>query len=108
MFARASTYELPEDRRDEATLLFREALDGISRSEGFEGGYFLVSCDGDRAMTMTFWDSRASMESSRVTASRLRSDAARQADGGVVSVDEFEVTVDASRSAPDTLPAWEG
>ena len=103
MFARASTYELSEDRREEATTLFREALAGISRCEGFQGGYFLISCDGERAMTMTFWDTRASMEASRVSASRLRSEAARQADGGVVSVEEFEVAVEAAQSASGAL-----
>ncbi len=103
MFARASTYELPEERRDEAPRFFREALDRIRQCDGFQGGYFLLSCDGDRAMTLTLWDSRASMEASGVMASRLRSEAARQADGGVISVEEFEVAVDADRSTSDAL-----
>jgi hypothetical protein len=38
------------------------------------------------------------MEASRVKASRLRTEAARQADGGVISSEEFEIAVDLSKN----------
>ena len=96
MYARISTYELPEDRREDGTRAFGDALREIADTDGFAGGQFLVSCDGERAMTVVFWDSRDAMEASRVKASRLRSEAAHQADGGVVSAEEFVVEVDVS------------
>jgi heme-degrading monooxygenase HmoA len=94
MFARMSVYDVPEDKRDHGIEAFRGALAEVAESEGFTGGYYLVSCDGERAMTLTMWESRDSMEASRVKASRLRSEAARTADGGVVSSEEFQVAVD--------------
>jgi heme-degrading monooxygenase HmoA len=98
MYARISTYEVPEEKRDDAVRAFGDALEEIRDAEGFAGGHFLVSCDGERAMTVTFWESRESMEASRVKASRLRTEAARQADGGVISSEEFEIAVDLSKS----------
>jgi heme-degrading monooxygenase HmoA len=96
VFARISTYEVPEEKRDDGIRTFGDALREIGDAEGFAGGYYLVSCDGERAMTFTFWESRGAMEASRVTASRLRSEAARESDGGVVSSEEFEIAVDLS------------
>jgi heme-degrading monooxygenase HmoA len=98
MYARISSYELPEDNRDDGIRAFGDALREISDADGFVGGKFLVSCDGDRAMTVTFWESREAMEASRVKASRLRSEAAREADGGVVSSEEFEIAFDLSQN----------
>ncbi len=91
MFARVSVYEIPEAERSEAQSRFREALGQIRGLEGFKESHFLFACEGNRAMTITFWESNAAMAASRVAASRLRSQAARSVDGEVVSVDEFEV-----------------
>jgi heme-degrading monooxygenase HmoA len=99
MFARTSIYELPEDRRDDGIAAFREALAEVGECPGFTGGYYLVSCDGARSKTVTFWETREAMEASRVKASRLRSEAAREVDGGVVSSEEFEVAVELSPDA---------
>jgi heme-degrading monooxygenase HmoA len=98
VFARISTYEVPDEKRDDGIRAFGDALREIRDAEGFTGGYYLVSCDGERAMTFTLWESRDAMEASRVTASRLRSEAARESDGGVVSSEEFEVAVDLTRN----------
>jgi heme-degrading monooxygenase HmoA len=99
VFARISQYDLPEEKRDDGIRAFGDALKEIAGdAEGFTGGYYLVSCDGERAMTLTFWESRGAMEASRVKASRLRSEAARESDGGVVSSEEFEIAVDLSRN----------
>ena len=97
MHARISTYDLPEEHRSEGVRAFREALEAIAECPGFTDGYYLVSCDGERAMTLTLWDTRATMEASRVKASRVRSEAAGKTDGGVVSSEEFEVAVELSR-----------
>ncbi|MBD0348151.1 MAG: antibiotic biosynthesis monooxygenase [Thermoleophilia bacterium] len=94
MFARTGVYEFPEEARDETVQAFRDALDQISDCSGFRGGWFLLACDSDRALTLTLWETRDAMEASRVKASRLRSEAAGRAGGGVVSAEEFEVAVE--------------
>jgi heme-degrading monooxygenase HmoA len=85
-----SSYELPEDT-DEAARAFGEALARVSECPGFVDGYYLVSCEEERVLTFTLWETRDEMEASRVTASRLRSEAARQVSIGVVSTEEFRV-----------------
>lgn len=92
MFVRVSVYEIPGHRVDEAVTGFREALNEI-REMGLQEAYVLVSPDTDRVLTMTLWDRAEDMESSRLKASRLRSDVAKVVDGGVQSVAEYEVAV---------------
>jgi heme-degrading monooxygenase HmoA len=91
VYARLSSYELPQEKADEAARAFGDALAEVSECPGFVDGYYLVSCEGDRVMTFTLWDARDKMEASRVKASRLRSEAARTVEGGVVSTEEFRV-----------------
>lgn len=91
MFARVSTYDIPQDRRGEAQANFSSAVARIRETEGLMDAHFLLGCDSDRAVTITFWESREVMAASRVKASRLRSDAASSVDGDVLSVEEFEV-----------------
>ena len=91
MFVRLSRYEIPADRVDDAVSSFRDALEQITDLGGFQEGYLLVNPESDCAATITFWDSFAALESSSVSASRLRTEAARAADGGVTSSQDFEV-----------------
>jgi heme-degrading monooxygenase HmoA len=93
MFVRLSRYEIPADRVDDAVSSFREALERITELGGFQEGYLLVSPESDSAATITFWDSLAALQASNVAASKLRSEAARAADGGVTSSEDFEVAV---------------
>jgi len=91
MVARVSTYDVPAERLGEAEDRFREALDEISEMEGLYGYYFLIGQESNRAMVITLWEGHDALAASHVTASRLRSDAARSLDGEVLSVDEFTV-----------------
>jgi heme-degrading monooxygenase HmoA len=91
MFARVSVYEVPVERVGAAAQSFGEAIDQIREMSGLAGAYVLVNVENGRTSTMTLWDSRVAMEASRVTASRLRSEAARALDGTVVSSEEYEV-----------------
>ena len=99
MYARISTYELPEDQTAEATASFRAALEQIGKTSGFQDAYFLVSCDGGKAIALTLWESRAAMDASAVAASRLRSEAARAVGGDVLAVEEYEVRIHAQGAA---------
>jgi heme-degrading monooxygenase HmoA len=97
VYARLSTYQLPDDAGHDAEKAFRDALRSIDECHGLADGMFLISCDGGRAITMTLWDSRAEMEASRVKASHVRMDAARGVDAAIVSTEEFEVSFALSR-----------
>jgi heme-degrading monooxygenase HmoA len=91
MFARVSIYDIPQDRRAEARANFESALARIRETEGLVNAQFLLGCESDRAVTITFWESHEAMAASRVVASRLRSEAAASVGGDVLSVEEFEV-----------------
>jgi len=93
VFARVTTYELPEGQASESTRAFEPAIERIRSLEGLVEAYFLVQCDGAQGMTMTLWTSRDAMEGSRVAASAARADAAKHLDAEVLSTYEFEVGV---------------
>lgn len=92
MFARVSIYDIPEDRADEAIESFERALETIAGADGLSEALFLVNREG-KGIALTLWDDHEAMSASRVTASRLRSEAAASVVADVVSVDEFEVAV---------------
>ena len=91
MFARVSIYEVPIEQVEAAAETFGQAIGQIREMAGLAAAYLLVNAENGRTLTMTLWDSRAAMEASRVTASRLRSEAARGLDGDVLSTEEYEV-----------------
>ena len=95
MFARVTVYELPGDRIDEAAESFQTAFNEIAGLDGFREGFFLVCADDDRATAVTLWETRNAMEASRVTASRVRTDAARSVEGSVLSAQEYDVAIHA-------------
>lgn len=97
MFARVSVYEIPVDRMDDAMQGFKAALDQISALDGFNEAFFFVAPEDGRATATTFWTSRHALEASRLAASRLRTEAASAADGGVISAIEYEVGLHVER-----------
>ena len=99
MHARVSTYDLAPDKLEEGIRGFREAAERIRQLDGLEEVIFLIDRENGRAVTVTLWDGADTMSSSRVAASRARSDAARAADGEVQSTCEYEVVL-RERGAP--------
>ena len=93
MHARVSTYDLSLDKLDDGVRGFRDAIDRIQELDGCQEAILLVDRENGQAVTITFWDNTHSMESSRVAASRARSDAARAADGEVKSTCEYELVI---------------
>jgi hypothetical protein len=77
---------------NEAVESFRGAIAQIVEMHP-EEVLVLVSPENDRALTMSFWERQDDMEVSRMTASRLRTDAAKAVDGSVQSVVEYEVAI---------------
>jgi len=100
MFARVARYHIPEENLDDAVQAFGQASQQLSEIEGMAGGYLLVDRDNSTALTVTFWENRAAMESSEVRASRLRSDAVSPYGGEIQAVDRCEVAMDFSEQAP--------
>ena len=79
--------------RAEAVDAFAPAIESIQALDGLVDAYFLVECGGDRALSMTIWESDDAMERSRVAASRARIEAAGAVDVEVLSTYEFEVGI---------------
>ena len=100
MFARVSKYELPSGRAHEAIPAFRAAIERIRALDGLERALLLMPRDGTRAVTITLWETELAMETSRVAASRARSEAASAVDGEVTSTEEYEVVEDAAGLTP--------
>jgi heme-degrading monooxygenase HmoA len=96
MFARVARYQIPEESLDDAIEGFREAVEGLRQLQGNAGGYLLVDRDNCTALTVTFWENRAVLESSEVQASRLRSQAVSPHGGEIQAVDRCEVALDFS------------
>jgi heme-degrading monooxygenase HmoA len=94
MFARVARYQIPEERLDDAVEGFRDAFGQVSELQGNSGGYLLVDRDNCTALTVTFWDNRAALESSDMQASRLRSQAVKPHGGEIQAVDRCEVALD--------------
>jgi hypothetical protein len=99
MFARVARYKIPEEHLDDAVTAFNQASEQLSGIEGNAGGYLLVDRDNCTALTVTFWENRAALESSEVRASRLRSDAVGPYGGEIQAVDRCEVAIDFSEQA---------
>ena len=93
MHARVSTYELAPEKLDDGIRGFREATDRIRQLEGIQEVFVLVDRENGQAVTITLWEDAQTMTSSRVAASRARSDAARTAYGEVKSSCEYEVVI---------------
>ena len=96
MFARVARYQIPEENLDAAVDAFREAIEELRQLQGNSGGYLLVDRDNSTALTVTFWENRAALESSDMLASRLRSQAVTPYGGEIQAVDRCEVAIDFS------------
>jgi heme-degrading monooxygenase HmoA len=96
MFARVSTYRGETERLLEG---FRRTTEPLTQLEGFERAYFLTDAAAGEAMTVTLWDSAASMEASAEWATKAREHAAHDSGAAIESVGTYEVALTAERSA---------
>jgi heme-degrading monooxygenase HmoA len=104
VFARVTTYELEDGVASKSIEAFEPAIDAVRDLDGLVDALFLVERDGRRAITITLWENVDTMERGRITASRARTEAAREAGADVTSTYELEVALRAGgRSAETTL-----
>jgi heme-degrading monooxygenase HmoA len=91
MHARMARYQVDPQRCDEAVASFREAGAKIGALEGFESGYLLIDSDSGEVITLTFWDSHASLDASEMRATSARQGAVHDVDGEVAAVTRYDV-----------------
>jgi heme-degrading monooxygenase HmoA len=96
MFARVSTYQGEIEQLLEG---FRRTTEPLARLEGFERAYFLTDSAADRAVSVTLWDSQATMAASAEWASKAREHAAHESGAAVESVRTYEVALTAEKPA---------
>lgn len=106
MFARVTTYDLPEGSTADPAVAFGEAIERLRALDGLVEALFLVGRDEGQAITVTFWESADAMERSRVAASRARTDAAAALGAEVASTCEYEVAIrTGAATGGDTAPS---
>jgi hypothetical protein len=91
VFARVSTYDFGGQPALVDLGPFERALDAIGDLQGFAGGYVLIDDESGTVRTVTVWNGHESLAASRVRATRLRTDAARELGGQVTSTVELRI-----------------
>ena len=93
MFARATTIQASAETADAGIQQYRDALSRFREIPGNKGALLLIDRNSGRGIGVTLWESEQAMTESREQADQLRQRAAQQAQGQIVSVDEYEVAV---------------
>ena len=93
MHARATTIQGSPDRIDEAIEQYRNALAMFRDIPGNRGAFLLVDRSAGRGIGVSLWESEQAVQESRQRADELRQQAAEQAQGQIVTVEEYEVAV---------------
>jgi heme-degrading monooxygenase HmoA len=96
MFARVSRYHGDTEALTEG---FRRTVQPLEEMEGFVRAYFLTNRASNRAVTMTIWETEATMNATAEWASNAREHAARDAGGSVESVESYEIALTAQKAA---------
>ena len=93
MFARATTIQAGADAADAGIEPFRDALARFREIPGNQGAFLLLDRGSGKGVGVTLWENEQTMTDSREQADQSRQQAAQQAQGQIVSVDEYEVAV---------------
>ncbi len=91
MYARVSFYEMGNASRDDAVRAFEQATGPVEEMEGNEGGMLLVSPSGDKAITVTLWESEQALRNTEAQANRVREQAAGSSGMTIREVEPYEV-----------------
>ncbi len=93
MFARATTLQASPEVAEAAVEQYRQGLERFRQIPGNRGAFLLIDRGSSRGIGVTLWESEQAMIDSREQANQLREQAAQQAQGEIVSVEEYEVAV---------------
>ena len=99
MYARVSFYDMAGASRDDAVRAFEGARDAVEQMEGNQGGTLLVSPAGDKALTITLWESEEALRATEQQANETRDQAAGTAGMTVRAVEAYEVALEFGRQA---------
>jgi hypothetical protein len=93
MFARISEVSGSPDQIDTGVTQFRDVvLPALQQMGGFQRAYMLVDRASGKAVSVTAWNSRDSMDASEEAAGRLRDEVTENV-GGQTTVSRYEVAV---------------
>ena len=102
MYARVSFYDMGAASRDDAVRAFEQAREAIDRMQGNQGGMLLVSPNGDKAMTITLWESEDALRATDEQANQTREQAAGSAGLTIRDVEPYEVALEFGRQTVAT------
>lgn len=91
MHARVSTLQGSPDRVDSAIEQFRSGLEALRDAPGHRGAALLVDRSSGKGVAVTLWENEQRLQESRERANQLRQQAAEQAQGEILGVEEYEV-----------------
>jgi heme-degrading monooxygenase HmoA len=94
MHARVSLYDLNDASRDDAVAAFEQARSAVEQMQGNQGGMLLVGTNGDKAITVTFWESEQALRASAEQADEARQQAAGSAGMTITGVEPYEVALE--------------
>jgi len=96
MHARISTYEGDPGKVDEAIgMIEGQVMPAAKAIPGFSAGYWMVDRDTGKAISVTLWETEEALRASEEAADKLRQEGAAASDASIVSVDRYEVAVQA-------------
>ena len=93
MFARVGTYQSKPEDIDKVTSSFQGRTDTVQNLQGFRDAYLLVDRKSGKAVTVTLWESEQALADSAEAAGKLRSAAADEFGGTILSVETYEVAL---------------
>jgi hypothetical protein len=96
MFARVTTLSGPAQSLDLLrTTVDQQILPAVRGISGFRGLLSLADPTSGKGVTISLWESEEAMKLAEETANRLRASTAAATGANIVSVDRYEVVVDA-------------
>jgi heme-degrading monooxygenase HmoA len=96
MFARVTTLKGPADSVERLrTTVDQQILPAVRAINGFRGLLSLADPTSGKGVTISLWESEDAMKQAEETANRLRSSTAAATGADIISVDRYEVVVDA-------------
>jgi heme-degrading monooxygenase HmoA len=93
MHARVSFYDMAGASKEDAARGFEGARSAVEQMRGNQGAVFLVSSSGDKAISVTFWESEDALRESSQQADQAREQAASSAGMTIREVEPYEVAL---------------